>query len=135
MRKRVFCLCFISFLLFACAKAQENTPADEPPEVLPSEGEGDNTKTHNILADNDFSQGFKLLEPRNDGKRVFCPNINYGGEADGQPVWEMSQWASPYNFKNATYTKQENGSFCSLRSSSNFALIFCVSLCVSLNAK
>ena len=101
-------MCFISFLLFACAKAQENAPNEEPPEPLPSEGDSDSPTARNLIADNDFSQGFKLLEPRTDGKRVFCPNINYGGEADGEPVWEMSQWSSPYNFKNATFSKEND---------------------------
>ena len=49
------------------------------------------------------------LEPRNDGKRVFCPNIDYNGLADGQPVWEMSQWSSPYNFKDATFSTPNKG--------------------------
>jgi hypothetical protein len=94
----------MSFVLCACTKQGNNDIPNPSPD-----NQDEPRFTKNLLADADFSQGFKLLEPRNDGKRVFCPNIDYNGKADESPIWEMSQWASPYNFKDATYTSIKEG--------------------------
>jgi len=98
MKKRVFLLLTVGMLCCSCGSNSKKD--DETPDV-----------GRNIVEDNDFSQGFKLLEPMADGSRVFAPNINYGGEADGSPVWEMSQWSTPFNFKNAAFEKTSQGNY------------------------
>lgn len=107
MRKKYIFLPVAMLLVPGC-----NPVVEEEPPVAEHSVIDDFLKPRQLLSDADFSQGFKLLEPIDDGSRVFAPNIDYGGEADGEgPVWEMSQWSTPYDFKNATFTKLGEGKY------------------------
>lgn len=65
----------------------------------------------NLISDANFSNGFRLLEPRDDGKRVEAKILNYDGAATGDYKWEMSQWASPFNFKDANYSVTDKDTY------------------------
>lgn len=74
------------------------------------------TKTEtSLIADSDFKNGFRLISPESTNQYVEC-NIDYNGEAETDTngkgertnYWDMCQWWTPFNFKNADYKKVGN---------------------------
>lgn len=74
------------------------------------------TKTEkSLIADSNFKNGFRLISPESTNQYVEC-DINYNGEAESDThgkgerpnYWEMCQWWTPFNFKDANYNKVGN---------------------------
>ena len=73
-------------------------------------------KENSSLADSNFKNGFSLLSVESPTAYVE-KIIDYNGEAetdyygdsqDSTTYWSMCQWWSPYNFKDAEYSKENN---------------------------
>lgn len=63
-----------------------------------------------LLDDNHFKTGFDLKSTTTlDGSTV-VKNLDYNGEAEpkDRQIWQMAQWWTPFNFKDAPYRKSEN---------------------------
>ena len=70
-----------------------------------------------LLSDSSFKNGFGLFSPETTTAHVEDRLIDYNGEAetdfynpeaDHSYYWTMCQWWTPYNFVNATYSKNED---------------------------
>ncbi len=65
-----------------------------------------------LISDNRFQGGFALQGPDavNDQRKVFS-HLDYGGEAIGarKKIWIMSQWWTPFDFKDAEFKKLGRG--------------------------
>lgn len=106
------------FSLCACGPDVPPGPGpDDPPDNPPVEKtkqEIYKLKTEkSLVADTNFRNGFYLLSPESTNQYVEC-NIDYGGEAETDyydpesertQYWSMCQWWTPFNFKNATFSK------------------------------
>lgn len=73
-------------------------------------------RSNSLLADSSFRNGFGLFSPETTTAHVEDRLIDYNGEAetdfynpeaDHSYYWTMCQWWTPYNFVNATYSKNE----------------------------
>lgn len=66
-----------------------------------------------ILSDTAFETGFDLLTTSTTNGRKVATYLNYNGEAKKQDEtphpWQMSQWWTPYDFSNSTFTKVSDG--------------------------
>lgn len=66
-----------------------------------------------ILRDTSFETGFDLMTTSTTNGRALSTYLDYNGEAKDKDItphpWQMSQWWTPYDFKNATYNKDNNG--------------------------
>ncbi len=62
-----------------------------------------------ILTDTSFKTGFDLMTTSTNNGRVFASYLDYNGEAEGKETsphpWQMAQWWTPFDFKDAVYTK------------------------------
>ncbi len=70
-------------------------------------------RENSYLADSNFNNGFTLISPKSTDQHLEKV-IDYNGEADKDyngddgslsTYWTMCQWWTPYNFKDAEYTK------------------------------
>ncbi len=92
------CAClFAAFGVAGCAP--EQPPAPTPPEddrVIKED------TANSILRDRDFSQGFNVLgmSAGEDGRTIYR-TFNYNNLADGEAVWELSQWEGKNNIVEA----------------------------------
>lgn len=75
--------------------------------------EGGNLIMKEILTDTSFKSGFDLMTTSTLNGRAFAAYLNYGGDATNQEdsphPWQMSQWWTPYDFKDATFSKSADG--------------------------
>ena len=68
-----------------------------------------------IIADSNFKNGFRLISPESTNQYFEC-NLDYNGEAESDTngkgerpnYWDMCQWWTPFNFKDADYKKVGN---------------------------
>ena len=105
---------------------EESTPSSTSEEESSSEEETSSEETVNLkekyklrredslLSDSSFKNGFGLFSPETTTAHVEDRLIDYNGEAetdfynpeaDHSYYWTMCQWWTPYNFVNATYSK------------------------------
>lgn len=68
-----------------------------------------------ILKDTSFETGFDLMTTSTTNGRALSAYLDYNGEAKDSNItphpWQMSQWWTPYDFKNANFKKNNDGSF------------------------
>lgn len=62
------------------------------------------TRTNqSAVADKNFTKGFTLFTPHQSPAQAE-KDLNYEQGENVKPYWKMSQWWSPFNFKDSTYT-------------------------------
>ena len=61
---------------------------------------------YSLVGDAYYRNGFNLRTPHQSHAGNEC-NLNYGDETK-EPTWSLAQWWTPYNFKDATFTKDGN---------------------------
>lgn len=86
-------------LLTACGN-NENKPNPKP------EPEPEDPKTIQLFEDTGFETGFHLKSTTtNDGSKI-VKHLDYEGKAkdSDRQVWNMAQWRTPFNFKDAAYS-------------------------------
>lgn len=107
--KKYSLIIFCAILSTSACSNQELTSSSFSYDSQSSHSYGENAI--NLLSDTSFANGFRLLEPRDDGKRIEAKILDYDGAAKGDYKWEMSQWASPFNFKDADFSITDNGTY------------------------
>lgn len=66
-----------------------------------------------ILSDTSFKEGFDLMMASTETRRAYASYLNYGGKAINQDkskhAWQMAQWWTPYDFKDASFKEDASG--------------------------
>lgn len=61
-----------------------------------------------LLSDNSFENGFALKSTTTKDGSLVVKNLDYEGKVKGSPNWQMAQWWTPYDFKDAPYSYVNN---------------------------
>lgn len=94
MKKCLVLLSLIAVLVTGCGKQGGDI-------VMPDEN------SFEILRDTKFETGFDLMTPDTNNGRTLSKVIDYNGKAkkvEGKRPWQMAQWWTPFDFKDALYS-------------------------------
>lgn len=103
MKKRIIPLIFTSLLLISCSDVSSSSSTTK-----------EEVEMKEILQDSAFETGFDLMTTSTTNGRALSAYLDYNGEAkdkDQPHPWQMSQWWTPFDFKDASFKKNDDGTY------------------------